>query len=161
MKSLKQLIREQEENDSIQYQIPPEILNTLEDKLKMYPLIRYVKELKALNSIPPAYSVFLHTGQSFDIFYEEFSLMLKIQGREYYVADLEERSNAIEHINRLLTLDARPVRGHVPPEADDDEDNEEGPVSPTAKSPGPPPPPPPTGGADAAMEPEDEVPDEI
>ena len=77
MKSLKQLIREQEEKDSVQYDIPPEILNALEDKLKMNPLIRYVKELKALNSIPPAYTVFLHTGQSFDIFYEDFSLMLK------------------------------------------------------------------------------------
>ena len=73
---------------------------------------------------------------------------------------MEEKGNAIEHINRLLTLDARPVRGHVPPEADDDEDNEEGPVSPTAgKSPTPPPPP--GGGADATMEPEDEVPDDI
>tara|TARA_R110001592_G_C13115022_1_gene745309 strand:+ start:1148 stop:1621 length:474 start_codon:yes stop_codon:yes gene_type:complete len=156
MKSLKQLIKEQEEKDSIQYDIPPEILDALEVKLKMHPLIRYVKELKALNSIPPAYTIFLHTGQDFDIFYEDFSLMVKIQGREYYLADMEEKGNAIEHINRLLTLDSRPIRSHIPPEADDDEESEEGPVTPTAKSPTPPPP---SGDTDSEMEPNDDLDD--
>jgi len=141
MKTLKQLIREQEEKDSIQYDIPPEILDALENKLKMRPLIRYVKELKALNSIPPAYTIFLNTGQDFDIFYEDFSLMVKIEGREYYLMDLEERSNAIEHINRLLvTNNVQPIEEpEEEEEPADDAGGDEG------------------GGADdVAMEPEDE-----
>ena len=125
MKSLKQLIKEQEEKDSIQYDIPPEILDALEVKLKMHPLIRYVKELKALNSIPPAYTIFLHTGQDFDIFYEDFSLMVKIQGREYYLLDLEERSNAIEHLNRLLMMEPVPSLD-LGGEDEEEEEEEEG-----------------------------------
>ena len=48
---LKELIRLTERD----YQAPPEILDTLKDKLKMDPLIRYVDSLKAVNSIPPSY----------------------------------------------------------------------------------------------------------
>ena len=156
MKSLVQFLKEKEEEDNVQYPIPPEILNTLEDKLKMNPLERYVKDVKALNSIPPSYTVFLHSGQDFDIYYEDFSLLLKIQGREYWVMDLEERGNAIEHINKLLVHVARPVRSHIPPEADgDDEDEDEGPTTPPAGG-GTPPPPPAGGGGDTEMEPEEE-----
>ena len=58
--------------------------------------------------------------------------------------------------NRLLTLDSRPIRSHIPPEADDDEESEEGPVTPTAKSPTPPPP---SGDTDSEMEPNDDLDD--
>ena len=51
------------------YKAPPEILDTLKDKLKMDPLIRYVDSLKAVNSIPPSYEVRLLNGQSFYIYY--------------------------------------------------------------------------------------------
>ena len=51
------------------YPIPPEIEQALVDDLKMNPLIRFVKNLKALNSIPPAYRVFLLNGKHFDIYY--------------------------------------------------------------------------------------------
>ena len=82
------------------YPMPIEIQNALEVKLKMSPIIRYVDYLKAVNSIPPSYEINLHNGRKFLIFYEDFSLMVKIEGREYYLMDMEERSNAIEHINR-------------------------------------------------------------
>jgi hypothetical protein len=85
----------------------------------MYPLIRFVKDVKALNSIPPAYKIILHNDQYFDIYYEDFSLMLKIQAREYYLLDYEERSNAIEHINRLMTI--RPVPSVIPSEEEEEE----------------------------------------
>ena len=151
MKSLLNLYKEQKEKDTVQYPIPPEIFNTLEDKLRMHPLERYVKDIKALNSIPPSYTVFLHSGQDFDIYYENFSLLLKIQGREYWVMDMEERGNAIEHINRLLVQVARPVRSHIPPEADDDDEDEKGTSTPPKSTP----PPPPKGGDDTEMEPEE------
>ena len=98
--------------------MPLEIQNALEVKLKMTPIIRYVDYLKAVNSIPPSYEVNLHNGSKFLIFYEDFSLMVKIEGREYYLMDLEERSNAIEHINRLMTI--RPVPSVVPSDEDED-----------------------------------------
>ena len=68
----------------------------------MYPLIRFVQNLKAVNSIPPSYRVFLLSGQHFDIVYEEYSLMVKIGTKEYYLADLEGRNYAIKDINKLL-----------------------------------------------------------
>ena len=122
MKSLNQIIKEEIRNlkkeQTERYAIPPEIVNALEDKLKMSPIIRFVKDVKALNSIPPAYKIILHNDQYFDIYYEDFSLMLRIQAREYYLMDLEERSNAIEHINRLMTI--RPVPSVIPSEEEEE-----------------------------------------
>ena len=100
--------------------MPLEIQNALEVKLKMYPIIRYVSHIKAVNSLPPSYEINLHNGKYFHIYYEDFSLMVKLEGREYYLMDLEERSNAIEHINRLL------VTNHVQPIAEPEGEGGEG-----------------------------------
>ena len=86
-----------------EYDVPEEILSALKNKLQMSPIERFVDHFKAVNSIPPSYRIFLHNGQHFDIVYEAFSLMVKIEGREYYIADLSNRSEAVEEINRLLT----------------------------------------------------------
>ena len=103
-KTIKRELHNIQENKIVKkYDIPPEIKDALEDKLKMSPLIRFVKNLKAVNSIPPSYRIFLLNGQYFDIYYESFSLMAKIGIDEYYLADLEERNYAIKHINRLMT----------------------------------------------------------
>ena len=127
MDKLKQLIRkiikEQQEYDA-----PEEIVTALEDKIQMNPIERFVEKFKAVNSIPPSYRVFLHNGQFFDIVYESFSLMIKVQGREYYIADLDERSEAIEEINRLLTLNQM-----VPDKAGEDEDGLEDLLKPPPK----------------------------
>ena len=110
MKNLKKYIKEEiskliekEVTTSKKYEIPPEIQDTLEGYLKMKPLIRYVDKLKAVNTIPPSYRVFLLNGETFDIYYETFSLMIKIKDKEYYIGDLDERNYAIKHINKLLT----------------------------------------------------------
>jgi len=100
-----------------EYDAPEEIVTALEDKIQMKPIERFVEKFKAVNSIPPSYRVFLHNGQFFDIVYESFSLMIKVHGREYYIADLDERSEATEEINRLLTLNQM-----VPDEAGEDEE---------------------------------------
>ena len=122
--------------------MPPEIKDALENKLKMFPLIRFVSNLKAINSIPPSYRIFLLNGQHFDLYYESFSLMAKIGIDEYYLGDLDERNYAIKHINRLMTkpimktgdeevediggaLPAAPVSPPTPPPADEPEDEPE------------------------------------
>ena len=148
MKNIRKTIQEQiQKLKEEKYPMPLEIQNALEVKLKMYPIIRYVNYIKAVNSIPPSYEVTLHNGKYFHIYYEDFSLMVKLEGREYYLMDLEERSNAIEHINRLLvTNNVQPIEPVEPEEGGDDTGGGEAV-----------PPPPPEGGADdVAMEPEDE-----
>ena len=85
------------------YQAPAEIVDALKIDLMLNPLIRYVKELKAANTIPPSYEVRLLNGTSFMIYYEEFSLMIKIGTKEYYLGDEKEKNFAIKHINKLLT----------------------------------------------------------
>ena len=120
MKSLKQYIKEeitklQEE----QYPAPPEILDVLRNKLRLNPLIRYIENLKAVNSVPPSYRVFLLNGEFFDIIYEDFSLLAKIGSKEYFLNDIDEKNYAIKHINRLLT------RSKIKPEEEGGEEGEE------------------------------------
>jgi len=138
---LKELIRLTERD----YQAPPEILDALKEKLKMNPLIRYVDSLKAVNSLPPSYEVRLLNGQSFSIYYEDFSLMVKIGSKEYYLMDISERNEAIEHINKLLTI--KPVPSFTSPEEETEETGET--TGGTTPSPG-------GGDPNVAMEPDDE-----
>jgi len=118
MKRLKKLIKEEIiKLQEKQYPVPPEILDVLKNKLKLNPLIRYVENLKAINSVPPSYRAFLLNGEFFDIIYEDFSLLVKIGSKEYFLNDIDEKNYAIQHINRLLT------GSKVKPE---DEEGEEG-----------------------------------
>ena len=145
MKNLKKYIKQEVKylmETTKRFSIPPEIEDALINDLKMDPLIRFVKNLKAVNSIPPSYRVFLLNGQHFDIIYEDYSLMAKIGIDEYYLGDLDERNYAIKHINRLMTkpimktgdeevediggaLPAAPVSPPTPPPADEPEDEPE------------------------------------
>ena len=115
------------------YPMPPEIKIALQDRLKLNPLNRFIKNLKAVNSIPPSYRIFLHNGQFFDIVYEEFSLMVKIGPDNYYLDTIEEKNYAIKHINRLLTQPTL-KQGDV-----EDEEIDDILPTPTAKKPGRPP----------------------
>ena len=147
MKNLSEYIKKEikflkEQKVKKRYPMPPEIKDALENKLKMFSLIRFVSNLKAINSIPPSYRIFLLNGKHFDIIYEDYSLMAKIGIDEYYLGDLDERNYAIKHINRLMTkpimktgdeevediggaLPAAPVSPPTPPPADEPEDEPE------------------------------------
>ena len=119
MKSLKQYIKEEViKLSERQFPAPPKILDVLKNKLKMDPLIRYVENLKAVNSIPPSYRVFLVNGESFDLIDEDFSLLIKIGSKEYFLNDIDEKNYAIQHINRLLT------GSKIKPEDEEDEEGE-------------------------------------
>ena len=138
MKNLKEYIKKEIksliENKIVKrYDIPEEIKDALENKLEMYPLIRFVSNLKAVNSIPPSYRIFLLNGNHFDIIYEDYSLMVKIDKTEYYLEDLDERNYAKKHINRLL-VDPIMKTG--------DEEEEDTAIDTPSPIPTPPPPPP-------------------
>ena len=85
------------------YPAPPEIIDALKMDLRLSPLIRYVQTLKAANTVPPSYEIRLLNGTSFMIYYEEYSLMVKVGSKKYYLGDAEEKNMAINHINNLLT----------------------------------------------------------
>ena len=138
MKNLKEYIKKEIksliENKIVKrYDMPEEIKDALENQLEMYPLIRFISNLKAVNSIPPSYRVFLLNGNHFDIMYEDYSLMVKINKTEYYLADLDERNYAKKHINRLL-VDPIMKTG--------DEEAEDAATDTPSPTPTPPPPPP-------------------
>ena len=121
MKSLKKYIKEEIiKLSERQFPIPPKILDVLKNKLKMDPLIRYVENLKAVNSIPPSYRIFLHNGEFFDIINEDFSLLVKIGSKEYFLNDIDEKNYAIKHINRLL------MGSKIKPEEEEEEEDLEG-----------------------------------
>jgi hypothetical protein len=142
MKKLKKLIKEeitklQEQLELKQYPVPPEILDTLRNKLKLNPIIRYISNLKAVNSVPPSYRAFLLNGEFFDIIYEDFSLLVKIGSKEYFLNDIDEKNYAIQHINRLL------IGNKIKPEEEEgDEGGDLGGDDLGGDLPPPPPPPP-------------------
>jgi len=102
------------------YPAPLEIVDALKMDLKLSPLIRYVKTLKAANTVPPSYEVRLLNGTSFMIYYEEYSLMVKIGSKKYYLGDMEEKNLAVSHINKLLT-DPKIKNGEETDETDETE----------------------------------------
>tara|TARA_R110002051_G_scaffold55283_1_gene103187 strand:- start:143 stop:586 length:444 start_codon:yes stop_codon:yes gene_type:complete len=85
------------------YPLPTEIKNTLVRDLKLNPLIRYVNNVKASNTIPPSYTIFLHNGQSFQLYIEKTSIVAKIETKSYWLMNGDETSEATKALNRLLT----------------------------------------------------------
>ena len=85
------------------YPLPTEIKNTLVRDLKLTPLIRYVNNVKASNTVPPSYMIFLHNGQSFQLYIEKTSIVAKIEAKSYWLMNRDETSEATKALNRLLT----------------------------------------------------------
>ena len=108
MKQLREQIKKEikkisEELGMRKYPLPTEIRRSLERDLKMRPLIRYVNNVKAANTIPPSYMVFLHNGQSFQLYIEQTSIVAKIGSKSYWLMNGDETAEAIKELNRLLT----------------------------------------------------------
>ena len=108
MKLLREYIKKEikkisEELGMKKYPLPVEIRSTLINNLKMRPLIRYVKNVKAANTIPPSYRIFLHNGQDFDLYIEETSIVAKIGTKSYWLMNGDEKAEAIKELNQLLT----------------------------------------------------------
>ena len=144
MKQLREQIKKEikklsEELGMRKYPLPTEIRRSLERDLKMRPLIRYVANVKAANTIPPSYMVFLHNGQSFALYIEQTSIVAKIGSKSYYLMNGDETSEAIKELNRLLT---QPI-----PSSGEEDDGETAGDTGGAEDTG--------GGADTEMEPEE------
>ena len=108
MKLLREHIKKEikkisEELGMRKYPLPTEIRMSLERDLKMRPLIRYVNNVKAANTIPPSYMIFLHNGQSFALYIEQTSIVAKIGSKSYWLMNADETNEAIKELNRLLT----------------------------------------------------------
>ena len=108
MKILREQIRKEikrlsEDLGMRKYPLPVEIRSALVNDLKLRPLIRYVNNVKAANTVPPSYRIFLHNGQDFDLYIEKTSIIAKIGPKSYYLMDKEENAEAIKELNRLLT----------------------------------------------------------
>ena len=132
----KEIKRLSEELGMRKYPLPTEIRRSLERDLKMRPLIRYVSNVKAANTIPPSYMIFLHNGQSFALYIEQTSIVAKIGPRSYYLMNGDETSEAIKELNRLLTQP-------IPSSGEEDSGETAGDTGGD------------TGGADTEMEPEE------
>ena len=100
------------------YPVPLELMDVMKDVLQMSPLKRYINNIKAVNSIPPSYKIFLHNAQSFDIIYlgdQENNFKVRIAGKEYDLLSREEKPLALGALNRLLTADLPPNFGDQEP----------------------------------------------
>ena len=96
------------------YPTPPEILGALEDNLQLKPVVRYVDHIKAVNSVPPSYEIFLHNTQSFILAVEQTSIVAKINSKDYWLS-MNEENEARKALNRLLTQP-------LPPKVSSDEE---------------------------------------
>ena len=139
----KEIKRISEELGKRKYPLPTEIRMSLERDLKMRPLIRYVDNVKAANTIPPSYTIFLHNGQSFALYIEQTSLVAKIGPKSYYLMNGDETAEAIKELNRLLT---QPIPSSGEEDSGEQAGDSGGSTSTGSTS---------TGGADTEMEPED------
>ena len=140
MKLLREHIKKEikkisEELGMRKYPLPTEIRMSLERDLKLRPLIRYVANVKAANTLPPSYMVFLHNGQSFQLYIEQTSIVAKIGPKSYWLMNGDETSEAIKELNRLLTQP-------IPSSGEEDSGETAGDTGGD------------TGGADTEMEPE-------
>jgi len=145
MKLLREHIRKEikkiaEELGMRKYPLPTEIKNSLERDLKLRPLIRYVNNAKAANTVPPSYTIFLHNGQSFALYIEETSIVAQIGSKKYWLMNGDETAEAIKELNRLLTQP-------IPSSGEEDTGDQAGDTDTGGGDTG--------GGADAEMEPEE------
>ena len=116
MNTLRKYIRKeiQKLHEQKSYPVPLELIDVMKDILQMRPLKRYINNIKAVNSIPPSYKIFLHNAQSFDIIYlgdKENNFKVRIAGKEYDLLSREEKPLALRALNNLLTADLPPNFG--------------------------------------------------
>ena len=116
MDKLRKYIRKeiQSLHEQKSYPVPLELIDVIKDELEMRPLKRYVNNIKAVNSIPPSYKIFLHNDQDFDIIYlgdQLNNFKVRISDKEYDLLVLDDKNLAIDALNRLLTAPLPPNFG--------------------------------------------------
>ena len=124
MDKLRKYIRNQIQtlHEQKSYPVPLELIDVMKDELEMRPLKRYINNIKAVNSIPPSYKIFLHNGQDFDIIYlgdQLNNFKVRISDKEYDLLVLDDKNLAIDALNRLLTAPLPPNFGDSDEKEDD------------------------------------------
>ena len=124
MDKLRKYIRKeiQSLHEQKSYPVPLELIDVMKDELEMKPLKRYVNNIKAVNSIPPSYKIFLHNGQDFDIIYlgdQLNNFKVRISDKEYDLLVMDDKNLAIDALNRLLTAPLPPNFGDSDEEGSD------------------------------------------
>ena len=124
MDKLRKYIRKeiQSLHEQKSYPVPLELIDVMKDELEMRPLKRYINNIKAVNSIPPSYKIFLHNGQDFDIIYlgdQLNNFKVRINDKEYDLLVLDDKNFAIDALNRLLTAPLPPNFGDSDEEESD------------------------------------------
>ena len=124
MDKLRKYIRKeiQSLHEQKSYPVPLELIDVLKDELEMRPLKRYIDNIKAVNSIPPSYKIFLHNGQDFDIIYlgdQLNNFKVRISDKEYDLLIMDDKNLAINALNRLLTAPLPPNFGDTDKEESD------------------------------------------
>ena len=106
MKQLREYIKKEIKTlMELKFPAPPEILNVLQNVLKLKPLVRYITKLKAINDLNKSYEVFLNNDKSFIISYLgdlDNNFKVKISGKEYDVLDRNQLLLALDSLNDLL-----------------------------------------------------------
>ena len=125
MEKLRKYIRKEIQtlHEQKSYPVPLELIDVMKDELEMRPLKRYVNNIKAVNSIPPSYKIFLHNGQDFDIIYlgdQLNNFKVRISDKEYDLLVMDDKNLAIDALNRLLTAPLPPNFGGEEAPADTD-----------------------------------------
>ena len=123
MDKLRKYIRKeiQSLHEQKSYPVPLELIDVLKDELEMRPLKRYINNIKAVNSIPPSYKIFLHNGQDFDIIYlgdQLNNFKVRISDKEYDLLIMDDKNLALDALNRLLTAPLPPNFGKEEEPAD-------------------------------------------
>jgi len=116
MDKLRKYIRKeiQSLHEQKSYPVPLELTDLMKNELEMVPLKRYVNNIKAVNSIPPSYKIFLHNGQDFDIIYlgdQLNNFKVRIADKEYDLLVMDDKNLALNALNRLLTAPLPPNFG--------------------------------------------------
>ena len=124
MENLRKYIRKeiQSLHEQKSYPVPLELMDVMKDVLQMRPLKRYINNIKAVNSIPPSYKIFLHNGQDFDIIYlgdQLNNFKVRISDKEYDLLAIDDKNLAIDALNRLLTAPLPPNFGDSDKEESD------------------------------------------
>ena len=98
----KEIIKLAEEKNLVKHKAPLVVMDALR-KIFPGPVVRYVENLKAANTIPPSYRVFLREGgKHFDLILERISVVAKIGPKTYWLMNDDEVLLAQQELNRLL-----------------------------------------------------------
>ena len=123
-KKIKKEIKRLAEGKNLRkFKAPSVVVNALKE-LFPGPIVRYVENLKAANTVPPSYRVFLREGgKHFDLVLEQVSVVVKIGPKTFWMMNKDETLEATKELDRLLRAPVLNVKGDEETNTDSDTDS--------------------------------------